>query len=64
MYTLGLGDLKSIAKGLLIALIGAGLTYLSSIIPHIQFGVYTPIAVAVWSVLANIVWKLVDGKAQ
>ena len=61
-FTLGTGDLQKIGKGLLIALIGAALTYLSSVIGHYNFGTYTPVIVALWSTFANVVWKILDGQ--
>ncbi len=62
--TLGPTDLQKIGKGLLIALIGAALTYLTPIIAHLQVGVWTPVVYVGWSTVANIVWKLLDGKVQ
>ncbi len=46
-------DLAPIIKGLMIALAGAALTYASAVVLKTDFGVYTPIVVAFWSVLAN-----------
>ena len=60
-FTFGRQDLISLGKGLLIALIGATLTYLASYVSNTNFGVYTPIVVAVFSVVANAVRKSVDG---
>lgn len=64
MKNFGLGtiDVQKIGKGLLIALIGAALTYLTPVVTHISFGIYTPVAYALWSTIANTVWKLVDGQ--
>ena len=45
--------LKKVGKGLLIAVGGATLAYLAEAIPGINFGVWTPIAVAVSSVVVN-----------
>ena len=45
--------LKKVGKGLLIALGGAALTYLVEVIPGIDFGVWTPIAVTVSAVVVN-----------
>lgn len=44
---------KKIGKGLLIAMAGAGLTYLAQLIPGLDFGIYTPLAVATFSALIN-----------
>jgi len=60
-YGLGKEDLQKILKGLCIALGGALLTYLSSIIGQIDFGIYTPIVVAVGSVIINTCVKILDG---
>lgn len=56
-YKLNKADLFKIGKGLLIAMAGAGLTYLVDAVPNIDFGEYAPIAVAVFSVLVNMVRK-------
>lgn len=45
--------LKKVGKGLLIAVGGAVLTYIAEVIPGINFGEYTPVAVAVASVIVN-----------
>lgn len=63
-YTLGKEDLLSLLKGLGIALGGAFLTYLSSVLGQIDFGTYTPIVVAVFSLLINVGRKVLDGKTQ
>jgi hypothetical protein len=55
--SLNLLDRKKIGKGALIAVIGVLLTYVADLIPTIDFGAYTPIVVAGFSVLANIVRK-------
>lgn len=56
-FKLNLVDLKKIGVGALIAIIGAALTYGSEIITEVDFGVYTPMVMASWSVLVNIVRK-------
>lgn len=56
-YQLNKEDLKRIGIGALVALVGALLTYLETLIPSVDFGVYTPVAVAVNSILANAVRK-------
>lgn len=53
-------DYKKIGKGAIIAILGALLTYGSDIILNINFGTYTPIAVAVWSILVNAGWKWIQ----
>ena len=60
-FSLNTEDWKSIGKGLLIACGGAAITYLSSAITKIDFGVYTPVVVAFWSVIVNILRKYIPG---
>lgn len=50
-------DFKRIGMGAAVAVTGALLTYLSQVITTIDFGAYTPIIMAVWSAVANIVRK-------
>ena len=51
-----------ILKGLLIATGGAALTYLADLIPNIDFGVWTPVVVTLFSVLLNMARKLLQGE--
>ena len=48
-----------IVKGLGIAFAGTALTYLAEVIPGINFGKWTPVIVAVNSVIVNVVRKLI-----
>lgn len=50
----------SVGKGALVAIVGALLTYFTAFFAGANFGQYTPIVVALWSVLANIARKWVD----
>jgi hypothetical protein len=52
-------DLFSVGKGLLIAVAGAILTYLTEFITQLDLGVYTPIIVATWSVMVNVIRKYI-----
>lgn len=52
-------DLKSLAIGLGIALLGALATYLQETIPSVNFGDYTIIVVAINSVIVNAIRKFV-----
>lgn len=61
-FTLNREDFYKIGKGLLIALAGAALTYLASVIGDIDFGPYTPVIVALGSVLINAGLKFLQGK--
>lgn len=51
-------ELKKVGKGALIAMAGALLTYLAQWASSTNFGEYTPIVVAVVSVLVNFGRKL------
>ena len=55
---LGGVDVKKLLKGLIIAVVGAGLTYLSEWITGQDFGQLTPMIVAGFAFLANLVRKL------
>ena len=61
-YSLNKTDLLKIAKGANIALGGAILTYLASILGEIDFGSYTALVVAVGSILINAGLKFIEGK--
>jgi len=52
-FSLNRIDLEKIGTGLLIALGGAFLTYVSKTLVSVDFGDYTPIVVALNSVLIN-----------
>jgi len=56
-YELNKEDMTKVGKGALIAGAGAILVYLAEVIPGIDFGVYTPIAVAIFGIGANLVRK-------
>ena len=58
-------DMSKVLKGLLIALGGAGLTYLSSIVGQIDYGNYAIIVYPLLSALLNAAIKWVsDNRAQ
>ena len=61
-YSLNKEDLKSLGKGLLIAMAGAVLTYLTEQIPNVDFREWTPIVVAFWSVAVNVARKYLGGR--
>jgi len=52
-------DIKSLAIGLGIALLGALATYLQENIPNVDFGSYTVIVVAVNSAIVNAIRKFI-----
>lgn len=54
-FSLNSIDWKKIGKGAFIACGGALLTYLSSILININFGQFTPIVMAGWSIIVNII---------
>lgn len=56
-FQLDLRDLAKIATGGLVALAGAGLTVVSELVMQTNYGEWTPIVVAGWSVAANILRK-------
>lgn len=61
-YELNKVDILKILKGLGIAVGGAALTFIAEVIPGINFGDWTPVAVAVSSALVNMGRKLLEGK--
>lgn len=61
-FTLGNTDLKKIGKGALIAVIGALLTYFTTVVTNTNFGLWTPAVVAFWSIFTNTAWKVLDNQ--
>ncbi len=57
-------DMKKVGIGALVAVAVALLAYFSEAISQTNFGPYTPIVVAAFSVLANIVRKWIAGSPQ
>lgn len=55
-------DLKKIGTGLLVALAGAALTYITQVVAQSDFGSYTPLVVSFWAVVVNVARKLLEGK--
>lgn len=56
-YEMNKEDMTKVAVGLGIALGGAALTFAADMIPNIDFGVYTPMVVALSSTLINLARK-------
>lgn len=54
-------DILKVLKGAGIAAAGAVLTYVTQWVSGADFGSYTPMIVAGWSVVANALRKLVTG---
>lgn len=61
-FTLDLVDWKSIGIGAVMAIGGALATYLLEILPRLDFGLYTPVVVAILGILLNTVRKFLSGK--
>jgi len=55
-------DLQSLGIGLGVTLAGAGITYLTEYFAKADYGEYTPIIVAVWALIANVLRKLLTEK--
>lgn len=58
-FSLNKEDAVKILHGAGIALMGAGLTYISSVVSDTDFGVHTPLVVSFWSVVANTLRKYI-----
>ncbi len=56
-FSLNSVDWKKIGIGAAVAVVGALLTYLTPVITGLDLGALTPLVVAIWSVIANIVRK-------
>jgi hypothetical protein len=61
-FSLNSLDWKKIGKWALVAVVWVLLTYVADLIPTIDFWSYTPIVVAGFSILANVVRKRMEGK--
>ena len=61
-FKLNKQDLTKVLTGASIAGAGAVITYLLEVVPSIDFKEYTPIVVAIFSILANAVRKWLAGK--
>lgn len=63
-YRLNRQDMKRVGLGASVACGGAVLTYLAEIIPGIDFGVWTPIVMAVFSILVNAARKFLTDYSE
>ena len=61
-FSLNTLDWKKIGMGALVAVVWTLLTYATDLIPNVDFGVYTPIVVAGFSIIANVVRKRIEGQ--
>lgn len=62
-FSISKTELLSVLKGLGIAVGGAALTYLTAYLTHTDFGAYTPLVVALWSVIVNFLRKWIPNTA-
>ena len=53
-------DWRSVGRGALVAIGGALLTYVSTFITGHDFGAYTALVVAGWSVVVNVARKYIE----
>jgi hypothetical protein len=63
-FSLNTADWLKVGKGALIASVGAGLTYLSANVMGADFGMYTPVVVAGWSIFVNLAKKFLEESAK
>lgn len=63
-YELNKEDLVKIGKGAGIALAGCLLTYLTEIIGDVDFGEFTSMVTALWSVVVNFVSKFLKDNSK
>lgn len=60
-FTLNRVDMNKLLIGACVAMAGALLTYVAENVGHVDFGEYTPIVVAVISILVNAGRKFIGG---
>lgn len=58
-FSLNKADMQKVATGALVAIGGALLTYLTQTVANIDFGDFTPVAVALSSILVNVARKYI-----
>jgi hypothetical protein len=61
-YQLNKTDLHKILVGAGVAVAGALLTYIAELVPSVDFGEFTPVVVAIVSILVNAGRKYLGGK--
>lgn len=62
-FKLNTPDIIKLHKGAAIALGGALIVYLMELLPNLRFGVYTPFAVALVSVIINLIRKWITNNS-
>lgn len=63
-FSVNATDWQKVLMGLVLALAGAGATYLIDASTAIDFGVWTPVVVAVMSAVANLIRKWVTDHTE
>lgn len=63
-YSLNAIDWKKIGIGAGVAVGGALATYAAQVFGSIDFGVYTPVAVAIFGILLNAARKFLQGESE
>jgi hypothetical protein len=61
-FNLNIEDIKKILIGACIAMGGAFCTYLLQLLPNVDFGQFTPMVVAILSILVNALRKFIEGR--
>lgn len=56
-FSLASSDFQKIFIGLVVAMIGAGVTFITDKIPGWDFGQWTPVVAAGWATVANLIRK-------
>lgn len=58
-FTINAEDIKKLGKGMMIAVAGAALTYGTTWLADTDFGMWTPVIVAGWSITVNFVRRFI-----
>lgn len=58
-FAFSVDDLKKVGMGLLVVMVGAGLTWISEWVVKTDFGDASPLVVAGWAFVANVIRKLI-----
>lgn len=63
-FQLSKEDIKKVGKGAVIAVSGALLTYITELIPTIDFGAYAPLIASIWAIIVNLAWKFIKDNSK